>query len=546
MMLVFFLPIASTILLGSVFHRAHSFQIGYISKILLVVILLMSTFVQYPLTSFSVSTREVDIRNGYGYSEVQQILSNERDEGNHRFGVPSDAVASWFNYEYDIPQTRGYYAQGMVEPKWIFWLESSVWGNASYLESDYLLDWFAVKWFIAYPPFNHTKFAGAQDLFREVLAKDDIHGFVRQNASSIVSANNIPTLLIIGKPIESYEVILRAFAYSDYNSLHMVPFRGSEYVDDYTLDELKRFDVVMLYGFNYHDRDQSYKLLEEYVKKGGGLLIESGYSPETSSPDIPLPCPVKRTEPRFANFEWQLVSIDSSITDNVDFSLFSPALYGSGPWGIVTSMNESVRADAQTIIWSSGRPLLVASEYGSGRVIWSGLNLPFHITSYKNAIESILLGNILNWVSNSSLRRQTEVRFEVRREHPGRVHIIVNEPASGILFKESYFENWHACAMDSGGRKQSLQILRVGLDFMYVFLSERAAYPVQVTFEYERTPLEFASFSITAITAAVLALYSLRPSAFARVNSAFFTPFAYLRKKLRRIARRVRSWWLKE
>lgn len=546
MMLIFFIPIASGILLGSILHKVRSFQVGCFSKILLVVVLLMSIFVQYPLTSFSVSTWKRDIKNGYSYPEVQQILSNESDERNYRFGVPSDAVGSWFNYEYDIPQTRGYYAQGVLQPKWIFWLESFAWGNASSLESDFLLDWFAVKWFIVYPPYNDTKFLAAQDLFREIVDRKPIYGFVRRNASSIVSANTIPTLLIIGKAVESYEVIIRSFSYSDYNSLRIVPIRGSEYVDDYTLEELKRFDVVMLYGFNYHDRGRSYKILEEYVRQGGGLLIESGYSPETSSPDIPLPCPVKKTEPGSAHFEWHLVPINSSITDNVDFSLFSPALYGSSPWGIVTSTNESVRAGAQTLIWFNGRPLVVVSEYGNGRVIWSGLNLPFHITSYKNAIESTLLGNMLNWVSNPETRRQTNVRFEVVRENPGRVHVIVNESASGILFKEFYFENWRAYVMDSEERKQSLQILRTGLDFMYVFLDKRFAYPVRVTFEYEKTPLEYASFSITAITAVVLALYTFRPNVFMRIASVCLAPVGWLRKKLKGIAWRVREWWLRE
>lgn len=49
---------------------------------------------------------------------------------------------------------------------------------------------------------------------------------------------------------------------------------SSIYLDDYDLDFLKRFKVVFLYGFAYHNKTKAEDLVREYVANGGEVVID--------------------------------------------------------------------------------------------------------------------------------------------------------------------------------------------------------------------------------------------------------------------------------
>ncbi len=49
---------------------------------------------------------------------------------------------------------------------------------------------------------------------------------------------------------------------------------GSIYLDDYDLDFLKNFDNLVLYGFGYHDKAKVEKLVSDYAKQGGHVMID--------------------------------------------------------------------------------------------------------------------------------------------------------------------------------------------------------------------------------------------------------------------------------
>jgi len=83
----------------------------------------------------------------------------------------------------------------------------------------------------------------------------------------------------------------------------------------------------------------------------------------------------------------------------VNFTAFAPPRYGDYPWGVSYTSNLTLQPWAETLVWLNGYPIIVTGEYGEGRVVWCGLNLPYHAKSYRNREEAKLLLNLLNWLS---------------------------------------------------------------------------------------------------------------------------------------------------
>jgi len=435
----------------------------------------------------------------------RKVLVLPTVERRYRFGTDSAETAIWFNYEYTIPQTRGYGAVRIPYPHWQAWFTSTVWAEGdNYPETNFLLDWYAVKWFlVGEPHFNHQKFL-AKPEFYTLKRADEVHKaylLEYRTPGPILSSTNAHGLLIMSDKY-NYEVLLRDLSPANYNSQCVIPLRGKEYIDDYTLDELSSFDLVTLYGFDYRDQEKASSLLADYVRKGGGLIVEVNGSPLDNASSIPEPIPARRTTATNYGTEWDFTAMDHEILEEIDLSAFGPAIYDGGPWGVSSAEEADIREWAQPILYTNGHPIIVAGQYGQGRVVWTGMNLPYHILSYRNQEESRLLAQMIEWVAGEG---DLQPDYEAHFIHPQRREVKVLSPAKGVLFKESYFPNWHAYVE---GRE--LKIYRAGPDFMYVALPKDTPYPIEVTFEYEKSNLEWISLGISLVTLLGLAAYALK------------------------------------
>jgi len=218
--------------------------------------------------------------------EIQRILPLKPEERDFRLGVAWDGGSDWINAKYDIPQTRGYLAQSVLYPGWQFWLEYTVWSQEdNYQETDFLFDWYAVRGFYSTPLTDSAnKFLQAQDSYAPLgqTENGDIHSFAYQGSSPILSATLAPNLLHLGSAT-GYEWLPRGLGYSNFNSQHLIPLRGAEFIDDLTLEELSQFGAIILYDYQYHDQKQAFTLLGDYVRNGGGLIIETNNSPHTTA-----------------------------------------------------------------------------------------------------------------------------------------------------------------------------------------------------------------------------------------------------------------------
>jgi hypothetical protein len=73
--------------------------------------------------------------------------------------------------------------------------------------------------------------------------------------------------------------------------------------------------------------------------------------------------------------------------------------------------------------------------------------------------------------------------------------VSVDSPARGVLFKESWFDRWHAYV---NGRE--VEVLRAGPGFMYILLPESARFPAEVQWRYEKSVADWAGIAVSAAT----------------------------------------------
>ena len=455
--------------------------------------------------------RVYDASGPYSAETVSRELFVFDDEADlqHRFAPSHANEAVWFNYVYQIPQERDYFAQGVPYPDWRAWFEQSVWNREEFSldEAKMALDWFAVKWFVVplVPPAPEDaalRFLQDPD-FGLVSRNFVLYQFKLDSPAPIIQATNTETVLVIGSPV-AYDIFVRSLSLTNYNSQKAIPVIGHEFVDSYSLEELERFDTVFLYSYQYRDREKAFDLLSRYVKGGGNLLWETHGSPDEVA-DLPEPAVVSRTENGTLDETWVL-DPESAIGRGVNVGDFNASSYEGGPWGISAAKRDDVRGWATPILEQDGQVLLASGEYGQGRVVWSGFNLPYHMTYQgKNVQEAKLFQQALQWLfgdeSTSAPSYQAEFINPEKRE------VTLSSGANGVLFKESYFPEWQASFVTEDG-KQSLPIYQAGTGMMYVPLGGES--PGTVIFEYKQAWYETAGWILTFLSILALLFFVLR------------------------------------
>jgi hypothetical protein len=422
------------------------------------------------------------------------------NETNFRIASPSDSLSVWLNAVYDVPQTRGYAATPQIRnPDWQFWLDSTAWnGDASEQQRTFLFDWYAVKWVYVPAPYMPStagvvsKLTGHPELYEQVPSTRGGTSltFSYLRPTPIAVATNAPVVLVIGQP-ENYQVVFRDLSYSDFDTSHAIPVQGGPYVDDYSAQDLAQFDEVLIYGGRAHDSVRAFDLLNGYVRSGGGLIVESSGSPLARGSGLNEPVPIMGAASHDVKGDWQFTTESSPITDGIDFSSFGPARYNGGPWTVSTATG--VRSWAQTVVRSGADSVVVAGQLGQGRVVWSGLNLPFHIDSYRSAEESRFLTTAMAWASRSN--NDVATISSAQRAGPQQMTISVDSTTRGVLFKESWFDRWHAYV---NGRE--VDILPAGPGFMYISLPKDTRFPAAVQWRYEKSLVDWAGIVASAAT----------------------------------------------
>ncbi|MBU0618886.1 hypothetical protein KKD62_01470 [Patescibacteria group bacterium] len=415
-----------------------------------------------------------------GFSD---FIAQHKDEPFLRVDVSPflGGVVQTLNLESEISQINLYaITLSLLEPYWgyeqqVFFSENT--GNT--INVNNLAQWFGIKYLFLSPQLDFIdKYAADTDHWQEI---DEVGIWQFSQPTELYSWTvDKPVVLVIGSTEKAaFEPVFRASVNGAYNYADGLLVQGKANVDDYSLAELKQFDVLLLFGYNYKSQSKAYRLLDQYVAQGGNLFISTGWQYVDAdwqldkAPDFfPVTDLIWSTD--YGAGE-QLVLEDQAIGGQLQVADFAPLAWNDNAWGISIPV-VGKRDWARTVLSISGKPLVAAGEYGEGKVIWTGLNIFGHLNTYDfNEAEMVFLGNLLRWFGAGSLAEEQaqSQKLLVTREHPDQVDFEFQATAdqpSILYWREAEFPNWQATLSHPSGAKEKIDIYRAGPGFMLMRL----------------------------------------------------------------------------
>lgn len=522
----FFASIVSGVLLGKVLDSTDKKRF---LSIFLVVVVILGTIVIIPINAewqrnFHNKLNRTFVSDS---ADPRSTISNARQMGDlpkqefqYRF-APYDALeAVWFSYDYQTPQERDYYGQGILHIDWRYWFEQAMWNpKFSAEETKMALDWFAVKWFSESVP-NLGPVRPIEQVLKEFPSRymnNPIDKFTGQFAfidwalllrfenldpAPIMSATNSTPILLIGQET-GYNMFFRNLALINVNSQRLIPLLGKKYIDDYKLTDLKYFKALVLYGYNYHNKEIAFKLLQDYVKGGGNLIWELAGSSDEEGPLLE-PAPFVQVKKESVQKNWDYIATGEPFVSEVNFSAFSPLVYEGGPWKLSSASSSDLQPGARGLIGKDGQWIAALGEYGQGKVILTGFNFLYHMNANKNLEEVKFLAKMVDFMG---LAKEVEkADYQAQFINPEKRVVEVTNPAKGVMFKENFYHKWHAYLEG----KDEQHIFYAGPGMMYVLLPSGTNFPAKLTFEYKQTLIETVGILISLLSLGGLLFYLIK------------------------------------
>lgn len=420
------------------------------------------------------------IHEMWGY---QQGVFYSRDEGVSEYGNPRtlNEAAKWFGTEFvflepDLDPVETYLSAGWER----VFSEGTIgiWSNEN--EPNYL--------------FASLQGETAQAISQEGWGVQEqvrpIELWRFPESEGLLTATSRPAILVIGKhEANSYSTIFRLAndGLIPYEDALLVD--GGPTLDVYDLVSLKPFSSLLLYGHDYSDSETAWALLGDYVKAGGSLFVDTGWEywiPEWSFEQAPSVLPLERiswTDYGMAQ-DYVLGFPEASGTVKVD--QFKPLAWEGQAWTVSGAEMQDVREWGNVVLSAAGRPLVVAGQYGAGRVVWSGMNLIAHALYLGNNPEELqLLHNLIAWLTGPAGQGE-DYSTVLQREHPDRAQVTIQSPSSQSLWlywREAHYQDWHASVLGDDSRRD-LPVYKAGPGFMIVPISSETANPT-VLFRWE-------------------------------------------------------------
>jgi len=338
---------------------------------------------------------------------------------------------------------------------------------------------------------------------------------------SLATLSNKPMVLVIGNnpPYDDgfdtvFRSLNRSFGYD-----RALPIQGKRYIDDYTLEELKKYPVVVLYGYRYHNRNKAWLMLSQYVQEGGNLFVVTGWQywsqdwgkldaqgqPQTI--ELPELLPVSRAKWGDIGTSWRNLRVDSSqLGIEVSSQGWADLAWEGKPWGMSLAEPEDLREFGRALVTASGKVIVAGGNFGKGKIVWSGMNLFGHAAYHESDSENNFLLAVFSWLTSLSQGREKELDFE--RITPDRVVVQVDKTLAGerkVMFKEVAAPGWRAYVTINGKNKE-LPILRTGPGWKLVLLPEEFLRG-KLTFIYRRTVGDWFLIFISILTVLGMIVY---------------------------------------
>src|SRR3989344_1157905 len=344
-------------------------------------------------------------------------------------------VNVWWNALFDMPLVRGYIDPpiGTDRMGQIFLTDQAL-GADGLVENFhypvdtaknmalYYIDWNAVRYFEgghvsisdnkrpssflegAIAEQAQTKTVGLYRLYETPSGKPEIMDIPQyleyfrvkdELVSPVVSVSNAPSLLCLCD-WPAYEALIKALSMNNIHSRFLITAYSEKPVDSFSTSDLSSFDVVYLANYRYRNRDKAFSSLSRYVSAGGKVLIDTGSETrESARLNLPELFPFLDAQRQGLGSQWEITASSDPVFSGVDFEAFSPPTWEDGEWKFSYPVSE-VDAKAEVLLFQRGKPVLVRYPLGEGTVLWSGMNLAYHVHANTNVMESRLLVNLLD------------------------------------------------------------------------------------------------------------------------------------------------------
>jgi hypothetical protein len=312
---------------------------------------------------------------------------------------------------------------------------------------------------------------------------------------------------------------------------------GGKYIDGFNKEQLKHFDAIILYNYDYYNKGNAYKLLTEYVQDGGKLFIDTGGEiADADSTGLPDLFPIKTSQRKEMQTEWNLNPHDSPLTQDISFTDFGPPVFNGKPWKFSYPISSGdISTDAKVILENQGNPIVAEKSLGNGKVIWSGMNLPYHFNQYHVQEEAKFFKNILQELVGVS--EHPIVPVLAKWKSPERIDINWNSQVKGILVKEENY-GWSASSATNGlGSLKTYSAGPTYPGFIYVPVNPVQSDSYQMTVTYTGKVIYWVQSAVTIL--AVLILLEL----IIFDGKIIGKPTKVLTHKGKKI---IHSWWEKE
>ncbi len=342
--------------------------------------------------------------------------------------------------------------------------------------------------------------------------------------STFATLNNKPMILVIGNNPphnDGYNTAFRSFNRFGLDYDRVIPVPGKRFIDDHSLEELKKYPLVVLFGYRYHNRNKAWSMLSQYVQEGGNLFVDTGWQywsqdwgkidDKGQSLTIVLPeiLPVKQTKWGEIGTYWRDLKVDSALLgEEVSNQGWADLVWEDKPWGMSLAEPQDLREFARPLATAAGKVIVAGGNYGQGKVVWSGMNLFGHTSYNESDSENDFLLAVFSWLTSLDQNQETDLNFE--RITPDKIVVQIDKTFAGerkVMFKEAMAPGWRAY-LNLGGKSKELPIIKVGPGWKLVLLPEEFSTGT-LTFVYGRTAKDWLFISISILTGLGMVLYLL-------------------------------------
>lgn len=379
-----------------------------------------------------------------------------------------------------------------------------------------LAKWFGYQYVLAETNSNTAKILYDDNPEWERLEIGNWYRF--KNHAGLATWTERPSVLFIGNQDKFlYDQFLKNASVGTLSYDDAILFNGTNQIDDYSLDELKKFPLIVMSGYKYRDQNSAYDLIEKYVKQGGSIFIDTGW--QFNNPDWQG----KKLPPYFPTngLEWKTLPLKSQfVLDNTKEINFQPETNQLGETGIrgsqwASSVAQDVREDGKVIVQSNGSPVLMTKSYGKGKVVWSGYNIVAYIEGNHNENQQQiqLLKSLFTWLlPKKSPDTEIESKFQITRQNPDHLTFTLQDEKnvpSILYWREAYHPKWHAYLKNPDNKKTELKVYTAGPRFMGIKLP-----PIkkdsEIELKIEQTPSEITVIIVSIIATIFLFLHLFR------------------------------------